>query len=337
MRSRDVEEMFSSLRGKLVEIAKRIRDSEIVPDESPVTRICKKEAQERFVLYLAGALNYDFTRGRLDVSAHPFTTGTRRDVRITTRYDEKDLRGSVFGTIHETGHALYEQGFAEENYLTPLAEAVSLGVHESQSRFWENIIGRSKPFWRHFLPDLKRHCPAMKGVKLEEFHKAINVVKPSFIRTEADEVTYNLHILIRFEMETGIMDGKIGVDEIPALWNEKYEKYLGITPPTNALGCLQDIHWSMGLLGYFPTYTLGNLYAAQIHSAMSKDLPEFDRLVGTGQFSPILNWLRERIHRKGKLYPPRELIEKATGSAPSEEYFVDYLKGKFSEIYSVQL
>jgi len=337
MRSRDVDALFSSLRGKLVDIARRISESGIQPDESPVTRGYKKELQERFCLHLAKTLNFDFERGRLDISAHPFTSGTRRDVRITTRFDEKDLRNSVFSTIHETGHALYEQGYSEENYLTPLAEAVSLGVHESQSRFWENIVGRSKPFWKFMLPSLKKHFPTMKGVKLDQFHSAINIVKPSLIRTESDEVTYNLHILIRFEIETAMLEGKVSVDEIPSVWNEKYEKYLGITPPNNTKGCLQDIHWSMGLMGYFPTYTLGNLYSAQIHAAMLKDIPEFDSLVASGQFMPILNWLRERIHRKGKLYPPRELIQRATGSAPDEEFYVNYLRKKFSEIYGISL
>ncbi|MDG6224222.1 MAG: carboxypeptidase M32 [Candidatus Thermoplasmatota archaeon] len=336
-RSSEITELFSSLRSRLVDIVKKITESGIVIDETVVRREYPIEDQKAFCDHLAKVLGFDFDKGRLDISAHPFTSGTRRDVRMTTRFEIDNLKNSVFSTIHETGHALYEQGYLENNYLTPLAEGVSLGIHESQSRFWENIIGRSRPFWSHMLPELKRHFPNMNDVTLDQMFRAVNTVGPSLIRTESDEVTYNLHIMIRYEMETGIMEGKIGVDEIPELWNDKYEEYLGIRPPTNADGCLQDIHWSMGLFGYFPTYTLGNLYSAQIYNAILRDMPDLGSRVASAEFAPILSWLRERIHSKGKLYPPKVLIEKATGSAPDADHFIRYLKEKFSGIYGITL
>jgi len=336
-RSEEVKEMFSSLRADLVAIVKRIAEEGKDRSDPLEGMMFPVPDQERFCRDLAGRIGFDFTRGRLDVSAHPFTSGTRRDVRMTTRFDERDLKGSVFSTVHEAGHALYEQGYLERNYLSPLAEAASLGVHESQSRFWENIVGRSRPFWSHMLPVLISYFPSLSDVSLDAFHRAVNIVRPSLIRTESDEVTYNLHILIRFEMETAMIEGKVSADEVPGLWNEKYEKYLGIVPPTDADGCLQDIHWSMGLFGYFPTYTLGNLYSAQIADAMGRDIPSFDDLLGAGNYGPILGWLRENIHQKGRLYPPKVLIEKATGSAPDAGHFISYLKKKFSSIYGISL
>jgi len=280
-------------------------------------------------------MGFDLEAGRIDDSAHPFCTGIARgDVRLTRRFMKGDLRPAFFGIVHEAGHGLYEQGIAGSLDNTPLGEACSLGVHESQSRLWENVIARSLPFWRHFLPELQRSFPSeFRGVTPEQMWKAVNQVEASLIRTESDELTYNLHVLLRFELERALVRRELAVADVPAAWNAKTKELLGIVPKNDAEGCLQDIHWSMGALGYFPTYTLGNLYAAQLIEAARRDLPELEAQIGRGELLPLREWLREKVHKHGRRYLPAELIERATGSKPGAEPFLRYLREKFAAVY----
>ncbi|MFW3147177.1 MAG: carboxypeptidase M32 [Thermoplasmatota archaeon] len=337
MTSREIRSIFGPLRAGLVNMVKKIADSGHEIDSSPIMGSFPKEGQESLSKRILGDMGYDFERGRLDVTEHPFTVGSMDDTRITTKYNIEDLRPGIFGSIHEGGHALYEQGFLEENYCSPLAESVSLGIHESQSRFWENIIGRSLPFWEHYLPITGEHFPRLKRYDPVDIYRAVNTVAPSLIRVQADEVTYNLHILIRFELETKIFKGELDVKDIPEAWNERYEEFLGLRPKTDTTGCLQDIHWAVGYFGYFPTYTLGNLYSAQILDGMGRDVADLHSRVKRGEFGEILVWLRSRIHRHGRMYPAKELIRRATGYELSSDHFLSYVKEKYSGIYGINL
>ena len=242
----------------------------------------------------------------------------------------------LMGSIHECGHALYSQGHDPADRRTPLLDGASLGMHESQSRMWENLIGRSLPFWRHYYPVLQQHFPAqLDRISLETFYHALNRVAPSLIRVEADECTYNLHIIIRFEIEVALLEGDLSVSDVPALWNEKVRDYLGIEVPNDAQGCLQDIHWAHGAMGYFPTYALGNLYAAQLMETIEKDLPDLWQQVETGQFAPLLDWLREHIHRIGRRKRPIELMEDVTGRPPESGPYLRYLERKYNTLYGL--
>ncbi len=332
-----VTRIFHDLREKLVPIVKKITTSGVEIEDSFLRRDFPIQKQREVLTDLVTDMGYDLEHGRMDVVTHPFSTGTPRDVRITTRFDEKNIKPALFACIHEAGHALYEQGFLEEHYNTPLGEPVSTSIHESQSRFWENIVGRSLPYWRRNLPTVKRAFGNLDDVTPEMFHKAVNKVEPSYIRVEADEVTYNLHVMLRFEIETEMMDGKIETDEIPQVWNDKFEKYLGIEPPNDALGCLQDIHWSFGYIGYFPTYTLGNLYSAQFTESMISQIGELDHKVESGDLSTVLGWLRKNIHNHGKYYTADELVERITGGPLSENAFISYVKRKYTDIYGITL
>ena len=285
---------------------------------------------------MAAAIGYDFERGRIDPTTHPFCLGiSPNDVRITTRFDEHYVPMSLFGTIHETGHALYEQGLPFEHAHTPAGESVSLGIHESQSRMWENMVGRSRPFWEHFFPQLTKQFPELAGVSLDDWHFAVNSVQPSFIRVEADEVTYNLHIMLRFDIERQMIGGRLAVNDVPAAWNAAFEQSFGLTPPDDAQGCLQDIHWSMGIFGYFPTYALGNLYAAQFFAAARRALPELDDQFRRGEFAPLLDWLRTNIHQHGKRFRAPELVERVTGATLTHTPFMDYLRNKYGPLYGI--
>jgi carboxypeptidase Taq len=258
------------------------------------------------------------------------------DVRITTRYDEHYLQVSVYGTMHEVGHALYEQGFKKEHAFTPMAEWVSMGIHESQSRMWENFVGRSRAFWEHFYPQAQAMFPdALPNVPLGDFHFAINDVRPSLIRTESDEVTYNLHILIRFELELALVNDKLKVADLPAAWNAKYREYLGIESPTDSDGVLQDVHWSGGAIGYFSTYSLGNLYAAQLFEAATRDLGDLHTMFRRGEFLPLREWLRKHIHSQGRRYPAAELARRVTGGPLSYYALLRHLRGKFGPLYGL--
>ncbi len=329
-----VRDLLEDLRKRLVPFVHKVLGAE-KHDDSPILRQPYPiDKQREFGLMVIGKLGYDFDEGRQDISAHPFTIGTKGDVRITTRFNETDLRQSLFAMIHEGGHALYEMGLPQEHADTPLGQSVSLAVHESQSRFFENVLGRSMSFWTYFYPDLKATFPTQLGdVSLPMFFEAINTVAPSLIRVEADEVTYNLHIILRFEIERAFMAGEVAVPDLPELWNAKIKQYLGIDVPNNADGVLQDVHWSEGLIGYFPTYTMGNLYGAQLREKLIADLGDIDRLCARGEFAPILNWMREHVHRHGKRYMAGELIERATGKKPNAEPFMCYLTEKYGPLY----
>jgi carboxypeptidase Taq len=305
--------------------------------EAILKRLYPRDRQRVFGEAVAAAIGFDLQRGRLDVTAHPFCSGIGPgDCRITTRYDEHQFSDAFYGVMHEVGHGLYEQGLDQEHYGTPMGESVSLGVHESQSRLWENAVGRGRAFWVYWFPMAKRiFREALADVTLEAFHAAVNHVGPSLIRVQADEATYNLHIIVRFELERALVTGDLAAADLPAAWNDKYRKTLGVTPPNDALGCLQDIHWSAGLLGYFPTYTLGNLYAAQLFAQAQADLGGMDESFARGDYGGLLEWLRSKVHSQGQRYRPAELIERITGSKPDHRPLIDGLRRKYQELYGI--
>jgi carboxypeptidase Taq len=306
-------------------------------DDAVLRQEFPEEAQGAFGLAVAQAFGYDLARGRLDVSAHPFASGFHTgDVRITTRYNRRDLTEAVFGIFHEAGHAMYEQGVSPDLDRTLLARGASYGLHESQSRMWENIVGRSRPFWDHYLPVLRARFPQQLGaVDAETFYRAVNKVEPSLIRTSADEVTYNLHIMLRFDLEKALLEGTVRAADLPEAWNMKMEEYLGMRPPTEADGVMQDIHWSGGSLGYFPTYTLGNILSVQLYEAACAAHPGIPEQIGRGEFSTLLGWLRQHVHRHGRKFLPREILQRATGQALTPEPYLRYLQRKFGEIYGL--
>jgi carboxypeptidase Taq len=337
-KSAEVELLFRELVAATVPLLQRIQAATDKPDTSILSRHYERPAQERLSRKVAETLGFDFGAGRADVSTHPFCTtiGGPGDVRITTRYMEDFLPAAMFGTMHEVGHAMYEQGLLNDYRFTPMGEAVSLGIHESQSRMWENFVGRGLPFWECHYPALQKEFPAALGsVPLADFYRAINAVRPSLIRVEADELTYNLHIALRFEIERGLISGTVKVKDVPAVWNETFKKYLGIAPPTDREGCLQDIHWSMGAIGYFATYTLGNLYAAHFFEQARTDIPGLDASIRAGDCKPLLAWLRDRIHRHGQQYRAHELVQRVTGKPLSIQPFVRYATEKFSAVYKL--
>lgn len=332
-----ITEVFANLRDELVGLIARIKNSGKSPDISIITREYPIDLQEQFGKDVAAAIGFDFHAGRLDVTAHPFCTGIGPgDIRITTRYDKKHLPQAFFGILHESGHAIYEQGLPDAYWGLPAGEAVSLGIHESQSRMWENLVGRSRTFWKHFFPKAQQIFPnVLDRVSLDQFYFAVNNVQPSFIRVEADEATYNLHILLRFEMETAFFNGDLKVADVPGVWNEKFKKYFGITPANDAQGCLQDVHWSAGLIGYFPTYTLGNLYSAQFFDKARADLGNLDDSFAKGDFSGLLGWLRENIHQHGSRYRPEKLVARVTGQPLSHKPLIEYLNAKYGALYGL--
>lgn len=328
--------IFDTLKTELVELLAAIRPRPAVAADF-LSRPCPAERQKAINEWLLELLPYDRTRGRLDTVAHPFTTTLGSDdVRITTRYIEDNFVSGIFSTIHETGHALYELGIdpGKEYALTCLSEASSMGIHESQSRLWENIIGRSRALWKnnyHRLAELAG--PTLEGVSLDDFIRGINKVEASLIRTEADEVTYCLHVILRFELESALINGQLEVRDIPAAWNERMKKYLGIEPPDDSRGCLQDVHWSAGLFGYFPSYALGNLYAAQFWDAMKAEIPDLEQRIESGDLVTPLDWLRKKVHIHGAVFRPEELVVRATGTELDPGHFIGYLRGKYSRLY----
>lgn len=332
-----VDELFGRLRSRLVPLVEAISASPNKPDAEFLNQIYAKEQQEKFGLLVLGQMGYDFEAGRLDESVHPFATGLNPgDVRITTNYLLDNVTSAIFSSLHEGGHALYEQNISRDLVGTPLATGTSMGIHESQSRLWENMIGRSRAFWQRYYGDLQQHFPEqLAEVEVEQFYRAINSVANSFIRIEADELTYNLHIIIRYEIEKLIFNEGLEVKDLPEVWNAKYQEYLGITPPTNALGVLQDVHWSGGDFGYFASYSLGNMYAAQILGTLRKELPAFDSLIAEGNLLPIKEWLTDKIYRFGKSLTPSEIIEQVTGEPLNPDYLADYLEAKYTELYKL--
>lgn len=330
----EIERVFTDLRHRLVPIVQALAAAPPI-DDAVLRRHFDAKKQWDFGMGVLRDIGYDLTRGRQDLSAHPFTTTfSITDVRLTTRVDEHFFPTAFFGTLHEAGHGLYEQGIDPALERTPLAEGTSLGMHESQSRLWENLVGRSRPFWEHYYGPLQATFPdALGDVPLDTFYRAINRVRPSLIRVEADEVTYNLHIMLRFELETAMVDGRVSVSELPELWNAKMEEYLGLRPETDADGVLQDVHWSIGTLGYFPTYALGNLMSAQLFDQAQRDLPGLEDQIAAGRFGDLLGWLRTRIHRHGRKLTATRLLEEVTGQGLSAESWLGYVRRKYEAIY----
>ncbi|MEX2461326.1 MAG: carboxypeptidase M32 [Paenibacillaceae bacterium] len=332
-----LDEVFGALRKKLVPLVASIQASQSQPETAFLRQTFTKEQQKKFSLFILAQMGYDFEAGRLDETVHPFATGLNPgDVRITTRYLEHDVVSALFGTIHEGGHALYEQNISTDLLGTNLCTGTSMGIHESQSRFWENMIGRSEAFWDRYYADLQKTFPGQfDDVPVHAFYKAINGVKPSLIRIEADELTYNLHIMIRYEIEKALFNETITVAELPKFWNEKYKEYLGVEPANHAEGVLQDVHWSGGAFGYFPSYALGNMYAAQIRHTLLQRIPHLEELVKQGDLLPIKAWLVEQIYQYGKSLTPAEIMMQVTGEALNPDYLVTYLEEKYNEIYNL--
>ena len=336
MKTREVQAIFSALRPRQVDLIRAIAARPQV-DNRFLRLNYPKQSQWDFGVEVITRFGYDWQRGRQDQAPHPFTEPIGiGDVRITTRFNPENLGTALFGTMHEAGHGMYEQGIDRGLQRSPLGEVGSLAVHESQSRMFENLIGRSLPFWRCFYPRLQAIYPTQLGnVDLDTFYKGINRVEPSFIRVEADEATYNLHIMLRLELEIALMEGSLAVKDLPEAWNTRMQEYLGVTPPNDAVGVLQDIHWSHGLIGYFPTYALGNLVSAQLWERMQHDLPDLEDQIEQGQFSGLLAWLREKIHRHGNQFTPQELVRNATGSSIDYQPYLRYLENKYSAIYGL--
>jgi len=334
--------LFHDLKTELVPMVAKIKDAQSSGSNSNTAFAGKKfpiPAQKVFNQKILSAMGFDLNAGRLDESAHPFTEGLHpKDVRLTTRYSETDLMSALFSTLHEGGHGIYEQNFDPKYFGTPMAEAVSLGVHESQSRLWENQVGRSRDFWSGYYPMLQEiFSQQLLEVTLDGFLRAINRVEPSLIRVEADEVTYNLHIVLRFELETALFNGELKAADLESAWNQGMERNLGVTPDSASTGYMQDVHWSCGLMGYFPTYTLGNLRSAQLFDQATIEIPGLSTKISGGQFAPLKNWLKEKIHQHGRMYDGDTLIEMATGSKTSSVPFVNYLKGKYGALYGIEL
>ncbi len=331
----EVGEIFEAHRPKLVDLIARVSAAPQV-DDSFLHQPFDVEKQREFGLAMINAYGFDFNRGVQAVSVHPFCTGfSKNDVRLTTRFDDNWLNPALFGMMHEAGHGMYEQGLGDTIEGTLLADGTSLGVHESQSRMWENIVGRSKGFWSWALPQLQATFPQLQGVTVEQFYKGINKVAPSFIRVEADEATYNLHIILRFELEKDILTGKVKVEELPQAWNDRFEQYLGIVPPNDAEGVLQDVHWSAGLFGYFPTYALGNLLSVQYYNAALKAHPGIPAEIEQGKFSTLLTWLNENVHQHGRKFTGAELTQRITGEGIQSDDYIAYLESKFGEVYGL--
>ena len=329
--------LFGPLRDELVALVKAIADSPVVIDDDLVYQSFDESRQEQFGIEAVKGFGYDLMRGRLDRTVHPFAQSMgKSDVRITARYHSGFLNQALFSIMHEAGHAMYEQGIADTFQRSPLGDSASLGVHESQSRLWENLVGRSYAFWEGAFPRLQELFPEQLGnASVDAFYGAVNRVEPSLIRVEADEVTYNLHIMARFELELALLEGTLEVKDVPEAWNAKYEDYLGLTPPDDALGCLQDVHWSVGLFGYFPTYTLGNLMSVQLFDTARAAHPKLEAELRAGEFSTLLGWLRDNVHRHGAKFPPEVLLERATGSRLDAQPYLDYLRAKFGSLYAL--
>jgi carboxypeptidase Taq len=335
MKKSELVRIFSEMKVGLVPLVQLISERLDRVDDGVLRQTYPESAQWEFSLAAARRLGYDFQRGRQDKSVHPFTTSfSVNDVRITTRIDEQFLPTALFGTLHECGHALYEQGIDQNLERSPLASGASLGVHESQSRLWENLVGRSRGFWKFFFPHLQQAFKQnLRDVSLESFYRSINRVEPSLIRVEADEVTYNLHILLRFELESDLIEGRLVLADLPEAWNAGMKASLGVVPQNDAQGVLQDVHWSNGLIGYFPTYSLGNLLSVQLFEKAQAAIPGLTAQIEGGDFAPLLDWLRKNLHQHGRKFLPFQLIQRATGEALSASSYLRYLREKYSEIY----
>ncbi len=337
MKTAEVRAIFAAAKAELIPLREAVDDSPVRLDDSIVHRPYDVEKQKAFARYIATALGYDFERGHLGTVVHPFAISfSRNDARITTRWYPDFLNPSLFGTLHESGHAMYEQGTHADLSRTPLARGTSLGIHESQSRMMENLVGRSRGFWQAHFPTLQGYFPEALGSNTaEDFYRAINKAQPSFIRVEADELTYNFHIILRFELEQAMLNGDLVAADLPAAWNDKMRELLGITPPSDKEGCLQDVHWSRPGFGYFPTYALGNLYGAQFFETAVEQNPAIVEELAQGKTTALLAWLRENIHQHGKKFTPGELVQRVTGKPLGHEAFIRYAWAKFGDLYEL--
>lgn len=333
MTSKKLDEFFSLLKGEIVPLLKKIK--EVGNPEKKLLQKVEIEKQKKFNRFIGKYLGFDFDRGVGAESEHPFTMNiTKNDVRLTTKYIEDNPMSAVFSTIHETGHGIYEQQIGDNLQGTILGSGGSMGIHESQSRFYENIIGRDLHFWKGLYEKTKEEFTFLKDISLEDFYREINLVEPSLIRVDADELTYSLHIMVRYEIEKGIIDGSIDVEDLPKVWKEKMEEYLGVVPSTDSEGVMQDVHWSAGLVGYFPSYALGSAYSAQIYNTMKKEL-NVDEILEGGEMYKIREWLGEKIHKYGKLKETPEIIKEVTGEDLNPKYYIEYLRDKYSKIYNI--
>ncbi len=337
MKTAQVEAIFEEVRKEIVPLVYAISSKLNMVDNSFLCQVFDEQKQWDIGVEAARLIGYKFERGRLDRSPHPFTTSfSVDDVRITTRFMQNYFPAAFFATIHEAGHALYNQAIRHELERTPLGDGASLGVHESQSRMWENLVGRSRPFWKFFMPRLQAVFPKQFGhLSPEHVYRAVNRVQPSLIRVEADEITYNLHIILRFELENALLEGRIVVNDLPEAWNAKMQEYLGITPPNDAEGLLQDVHWAHGSFGYFPTYSLGNFFAAQLFVQIGKEIPGIDKYFEEGEYHILRDWLSARLHTHGRKFTMDELAYKITGEPLQIRPFIAYLKNKYGEIYNL--
>jgi carboxypeptidase Taq len=337
MKTEQVRMIFDDLKTGLVPLVHAIAERADQVDDAVLHQPFDEAAQEAFGIMIAQRLGYDFSRGRQDRAVHPFATSfSVNDVRITTRYERDFLSPALFGTMHEVGHAMYEQGVGSELDQTLLGRGASSALHESQSRMWENVVGRSRPFWQHFYPQLQQTFPSqLAATSLDSFYGAINRVYPSLIRVEADEVTYNLHIMLRFELELALLEGSLAVADAPAAWNEKMERYLGITPPSDREGILQDVHWSGGMVGYFPTYTLGNILSVALYEAALTAHPSIAEELGRGEFGTLRSWLTQQVYQHGRKFEPNEVVQRATGAPLQSASYLHYLNDKFGQLYGL--
>lgn len=329
------DKIFGEMKRPLKKLIKKIKKQK-APKNGFLFKKYAKDDQWNLGIYILDQIGYDFDRGRQDISTHPFTTSfSADDVRVTTRIDEKDLSNMLWSCIHEGGHALYEQGLPISDYGLPTGSAISLSIHESQSRLWENNVGRGKAFWKKYFKTVKDIFPKqMKDQTPDTFYKAINVIEPNEIRTEADELHYHFHVLIRYEIEKALIEGSIEVTDLREIWNAKYKDYLGVEVSDDVHGVLQDIHWSHGSFGYFPTYSLGSFYAAQFYAQAKKDIPKLEKQIKSGHTQVLLDWLREKIHRHGRRYEAEELCEMITGEALNVDHFMQYAREKYTDVYS---
>jgi carboxypeptidase Taq len=329
-----IDSLFGNMLPKLRTILEKIKQKN-QPEDAFLFKFFDKKKQWDLGMEVIAELGFDFDAGRQDLSSHPFSTSFNKfDVRITTRIDEHDFSSMLFSCIHETGHALYEQGLPESEYGLPSGEYASLGIHESQSRLWENHVGRSRAFWTLHYPKVCKIFPeAFSGINEETFYRAINKIKPSLIRTESDELTYHFHVMIRYEIEKKLITGEIETKDIPACWNEQYKFWLGVEPPDDRQGCLQDVHWSHGSFGYFPTYSLGSFYAAQFFAAANRADGQLTGKMEKGDTSDLLYWLRQRIHASGRTFKSQEICKMATGEPLNVQYFLDHVLDKYGKIY----
>ncbi|MFI4882070.1 MAG: carboxypeptidase M32 [Phycisphaerales bacterium JB064] len=344
--AKEVEGVFTPLGQELSALVKELTDSGKAPNDAPTKVHAPEQRQHELGTHVLRAIGFDLNSGRLDVTTHPFCEGLAPgDTRLTTRYDEKYFPGALYGTMHEAGHGMYEQGLpksgthegpggeAIDSFGTPLADDISLGIHESQSRMWENMVGRSMAFWKWLYPEACNQFAELGKYDVEEVYRSVNIVRPTFIRVEADEGTYNLHVMLRFGIERAMISGDLAIGDLPGAWNERFKQLLGLDVPDDTNGCLQDVHWSFGLFGYFPTYTLGNLYAAQFWQTINAQMPGIENDFAKGDFSQLLRWLNTNIHAHGRRYGAGELCEKVTGKPLASQPLMDYLGGKLREVY----